>query len=101
MSQVVTKDTWVEIWRIVLDKGARAPQVPADTQQVPLEMKVKGFLLSETKIGQQAEIITPIGRKFTGKLVAVNPAYTHNFGEPIAELLPIGREVRQVLSGRE
>lgn len=100
MAQLIKKDTWVEIWQVILEKGDRAPQVPEDTKQVPLEMKVKGFLLQDTSLGEQAEIVTPIGRKFTGKLIEVNPEYTHNFGFPIPELMGIGRELRGILAKR-
>lgn len=100
MAQHILKDTWVEIYTIILEKGQRAPQVPEDTQQVPLEMKVKGFLLEDAQLGDEAEVITPIGRKFNGKLIEVNPEYTHNFGHPIPELMHIGRELRGILQKR-
>jgi hypothetical protein len=100
MAETIEKDTWVEIYMIILQKGERAPQVPEDTQQVPLEMKVKGFLQHEAELGGQADIITPVGRKFTGRLIGVNPEYTHNFGHPIPELLHIGRELRDILAKR-
>ena len=44
MAEHIEKGTWVQIHRIVLREGQRAPQVPVETQQVPLEMWVKGFL---------------------------------------------------------
>lgn len=100
MAQKIAKDTWVEIWKVILDKGKRAPQVPEDTQQVPLEMKIKGFLLRDAEIGSEVEIVSPIGRKFSGKLIEVNPEYTHNFGYPIPELMSIGREIREILAER-
>lgn len=100
MAQPIKKDTWVEIWQVILEKGDRAPQVPEDTKQVPLEMKVKGFLLQDTMLGEQAEIVTPIGRKIIGKLIEVNPEYTHNFGFPIPELMGIGGELRTILAKR-
>lgn len=97
MTARLPRDTWVEIHRIVLEQGQRAPQVPADTQQVPLEMTVKGFLLHEAAIGEEVRIRTAAGRTLTGTLTAVNPAYTHQYGPPIPELLPIGHEVRAIL----
>jgi len=68
MTEQVTKSTWVEVHNIVLEKSMRAPQVPDDTRQVPLEMKVKGFLAHDAIIGQEAEIITPVGRRIKGTL---------------------------------
>lgn len=100
MTQRATKNTWVEIHNIVLESGERAPQVPEDTQQVSLEMKVKGFLVHEAGIGEEAEIVTPAGRTLKGTLTAINPAYTHGFGSPIPELTPVGSEVRAILRER-
>jgi hypothetical protein len=100
MTDKATPHTWVEVHQIVLDKGERAPQVPADTQQVPLEMKVKGFLVGDAAIGEEAEIVTPAGRRLTGRLTAINPAYTHTYGAPIPALSAIGGEVRALLRAR-
>lgn len=100
MTQRATKDTWVEIHEIVLKKDERAPQVPGDTKQVPLEMKVKGFLVHDAAVGEQVEIITPAGRMIKGRLTGINPAYTHMYGPPIPELLPIGEELRTILRER-
>jgi hypothetical protein len=100
MTQRATTNTWVEIHQIVLEKDDRAPQVPEDTRQVPLEMKVKGFLVHEAAVGEQAEIITPAGRTIKGTLVEINPPYTHMYGPPIPELLPIGEELRAILRQR-
>lgn len=97
MPQKAEKNTWVEIHRTVLEPGERAPQVPPDTRKVPLEMKVKGFLTRDAVIGDVVEVITPVGRRIAGTLTAINPAYTHRFGPPIAELSPIGGELREIL----
>ena len=87
----------MEVYGIVLPAGARAPQVPADTQQVPLEMKVKGFLVHDAGVGDEVEIITPAARTLRGTLVAINPAYTHTYGPPVPALSAIGSEVRAIL----
>jgi hypothetical protein len=100
MTERIGKGTWVEIHRIVLPAGERAPQVPDDTRQVPLEMRVKGFLVAPASPGEETEIVTPVGRKLRGIIKDSNPAYTHGFGAPIAELSGIGREVRALLRGR-
>ncbi len=98
MGDTVKKGQWVEIYRVVLSAGQRAPQVPDDTKKVPLEMRVKGFLEKDAEIGDEVLITTAAGRKVAGKLVAVNPAYTHGFGEPIGELMTVGREVRRIVA---
>lgn len=92
------KGDWVRIHKIVLEAGSRSPNVPEDTQKVPLEMWDKGFLINkEAKIGDIVEIETYIGRRVKGKLVEVNPYYKHDFGQVVPELLYIGRQVRALL----
>jgi hypothetical protein len=97
MAERVAAGTWVEIHRIVLRPGERAPRIPEDTKAVPLEMRVKGFLAEPAALGEEAEIVTPAGRRLRGTLVEVNPAYTQGFGPPIPELSSIGQEVRAML----
>jgi 2-amino-4-ketopentanoate thiolase alpha subunit len=97
VTELIEKGTWVEIYNIVLPVNERAPQVPEDTRRVPLEMRVKGFLLVPAAIGEDSEIETLSGRHLRGRLAAVNPAYTHSFGSPVPELSPIGCEVRALL----
>jgi hypothetical protein len=92
---------WVQIHQIVLKPEERAPQVPEDTKQVPLELWVKGFALAEAKLGEQIEIETTTGRKVTGELVAINPKYIHSFGEFVPELLIVDRQVKEILFGGE
>jgi hypothetical protein len=100
MTDRATQHTWVDVHQIVLYRGQRAPQVPAETQQVPLEMKVKGFLVRDASLGEEAEIVTPAGRIIKGRLMAINPVYTHTYGPPIPELSAIGGEVRAILRAR-
>ena len=100
MTDRVGKGSWVEIHQIVLPAAERAPQVPDDTRQVPLEMRVKGYLLAPAAAGEEADVVTAVGRRLRGVIREVNPAYSHGFGAPIAELCGIGREVRALLRGR-
>ena len=100
MAQRIEEGSWVEIHRVVLPAGERAPQVPGDTREVPLEMRVKGFLAQPAALGDDAEIVTVTGRHLHGVLSKVNPAYQHSFGPPVAELLGISTEVRALLRGR-
>ena len=86
MNELIDKGNWVEIHHTVLPVGGRAPQVPADTRRVPLEMRVKGFLVAPAAIGEEAEIETSTGRRLRGTLTGVNPVYSHGFGSPIPEL---------------
>ncbi len=100
MTDVVATGSWVQIHRVVLRPGQRAPQVPEETQRVPLEMLVKGFLAEAARVGDDVEIVTAAGRRLRGTLTDVNPAYSHGFGEPVPELGRIGLEVRAVLRER-
>jgi hypothetical protein len=99
MKQTIDKGSWVQIYCVVLPAGERAPQVPDDTRQIPLEMRVKGRLVASAHLGDEAEIVTAVGRRLRGVVEVINPAYTHGFGAPIAELSAIGREVRALLHG--
>ena len=101
MTDLVAPGTWVEIHRIVLEAGERAPQVPEDTASVPLEMRVRGTLVESAAPGQQASVTTASGRHVQGVLCAVNPPYSHSFGAPLAELLDIREEVRKRLRDQE
>jgi len=100
MTERAIKNTWVEIGGVVLQKDERAPNLPDDTKQVPLEMRVKGFLLHDAEKGAEAEIITPSGRTVRGILTEINPVYAHMFGRPIPELSPIAGEIRAILRER-
>jgi hypothetical protein len=100
VAERIAAGSWVEIQRVVLRPGERAPHIPEDTRDVPLEMRVKGFLAESAALGEEAEIVTPAGRRLRGTLTEANPAYTHGFGPPIPELSTIGREVRDLLARR-
>jgi hypothetical protein len=86
----VSKGTWVQIERVVLEPAERAAGLPEDTGEVPYVLRVSGFLLEDAAIGEQARVGTLIGRELRGSLTAVNPGYTHSFGETVPELLDIG-----------
>ncbi|NPV43624.1 MAG: 2-amino-4-ketopentanoate thiolase [Firmicutes bacterium] len=98
---MVQKGQWVEIHSIILKPFERAPQVPEDTGKVPLEMRVKGFLLHDAEIGETAEIETLAGRKVRGRLIRENPEHGHDFGKPVRELLEIGPKLRALLKEGE
>lgn len=92
------KGDWVRIHDIVLEVGQRAPNIPEDTQNVPLEVWNKGFLLDDqAKIGDKVQVETYIGRTMEGTLIEVNPYYEHDFGKFVPELSYIGRQVRALI----
>jgi len=91
------KGQWVKIHSIVLTSEERAPQVPDDTKNVPLELWVKGYVLSDAEIGDLVKVKTMTGRVVEGNLIEINPSYQHSFGENIPELLEIGPKLRKIL----
>jgi len=93
------KGDWVLIHSTILTKDKRAPQVPADTKEVPLEMWVKGYLQKDAEIGDTVQVKTAIGRLETGKLIEINPTYRHSFGEFVPEILEIDRQLQDALYG--
>lgn len=93
------KGDWVQVHQIILKPEERAPQVPDDTKKVPLELWVKGTIQHDAAIGDTVEIKTMTGRTVTGNLVAVNPPYTHSFGEFVPELHKIDMQLREILFG--
>ncbi len=88
----IKKGTWVEIEQVVLTPEERAPSLPEDTRKVPYVLHVSGFLLEDTLPGQEARIKTVIGRELQGRILIVNPGYSHSFGDTVPELLTIGLE---------
>ncbi|WP_066072302.1 2-amino-4-oxopentanoate thiolase subunit OrtA [Alkalithermobacter thermoalcaliphilus] len=95
------KGDWVLVHNVVLQKEERAPQVPEDTKQVPLKMWVKGFINEDANLGDQVSITTISGRTVKGELVDINPYYKHDYGKCIPEILQIGIQLREILSGGE
>lgn len=100
MSERVESGTWVEVASVVLEPGARAPQVPADTQAVALELRVHGRLLAAGRLGERVEIETRAGRRLHGQLVDARPAYRHGFGAPVPELTEAAEQARALLAER-
>jgi hypothetical protein len=93
----VPAGTWVELHDVVAPAGERAPQVPPETQQVPLELRVRGWLVADARLDGLAAVSTPAGRRVTGRLAAIQPGHTHSFGPSVPELLAVGRELRSLL----
>ncbi len=91
---------WVSIHVVVLQPEQRAiSALPEDTQKVPLEMWVKGHLDQDAEIGDTVTVTTRTGRVVEGKLLEVNPCYTHSFGEYVPELQQAGDIAREILFG--
>ncbi len=91
----IAKGTWVEIEDTVLTPAQRAATVPEDTKKTPLVMRVSGFLSADAELGDRVTVRTIIGRELSGKLVTIEPHYTHSFGNVVPELLTIGTEAEK------
>lgn len=94
---MVKQGQWVEVHNIVLNPSQRAPQLVEDTKKVPLEMRVKGYLLEDSQLGQVVKIKTIIGRTVEGKLIRENPRHEFDYGEPVPEIMTIGTELKSRL----
>lgn len=92
---MILKGSFVEIETVVLTKKERAPQIPTDTKSVPLLMRTKGILLNDANIGEEVTIKTITGRIEKGILKEVNPAYLHNYGDFVIELLKVKEIIKK------
>jgi 2-amino-4-ketopentanoate thiolase alpha subunit len=94
----VPAGTWVELERVILKPGERAPGIPADTASVPFAARVRGFLVAPSRMGTTAEVRTQAERVVAGRLRAVLPRNPADFGDPSPELLQVGKEMKRRLA---
>ncbi len=90
---------WVTVKSVILQPGERAPQVPQDTADTPLLQWVKGHLLQDAEIGQQAEVRTRTGRLARGEVVEEAPGYHHSFGGFVPELQQAQESILRAMWG--
>lgn len=88
---------WVEIQRVVLPAGGRAPNVPPDTAATEFVARVRGFLVAPAEIDGPATVRTLLDREVSGRLTVVNPRNPADFGNPVPDLLRLGLEARRSL----
>jgi len=98
---LIKEKTWVEIEKTVLFSHERAPKLPLETREKDLIMRVKGFLLKESKLGEKVKIKTTTGRIEEGILVEVRPFFKHSYGEHVSELDLIGINLKNILFGED
>jgi len=96
----VPAGSWVEIERVVLPAGSRAPHIPADTAEIDFVARVRGFLVEAAPIGSATTVRTLLDREVTGRLTDVNPRNPANFGDPVPSLLELGLAARRALEER-
>lgn len=97
MNDLIKKGTFVEITTKVLDCEDRSNAIPEDTKKTPLMMWVKGFTMKDCNLGEKVEIETSIGRIVEGEVTAIEPGYTHDFGNYVSEIAYIGKQAKDML----
>jgi len=89
---------WVEVERVLLEPADRSANLPPETASQQMLVWVSGFATAEADLGEQVAVETMTGRLVTGRLSAINPGYFHTFGNPIPELVSVGRDLRARLA---
>jgi hypothetical protein len=93
-----TVGEWVEVERVLLEPADRSRALPPETAIQPMLVWSTGFATTEGGLGDEVTVETMTGRTVTGRLSAINPGYFHTFGNPIRELVSVGRDLRARLS---
>jgi len=93
-----TAGEWVEVERVLLDPADRSAALPPETAERPMLVWVSGFANAEGEMGDEVTVETMTGRLVTGRLSAINPGFFHTFGNPIPELVGVGRDLRARLA---
>lgn len=88
--ETIEPGTWVRVQFTLLESGERAPGLPADTAATPYVVRVSGRLQEAAVPGEDATVITQIGRRVRGTLTDVNPGHWHTFGETLPALQEVG-----------
>ena len=90
---MIKKNSFVQIYQVVLSRKERAENLPLDTKEVPFEIRMKGKLLHDAHLGESVKIETPTKRIEQGILIAVEPYFMHSFGHHVETL----RAVRNII----
>ena len=90
---MISKQTYVEIYKTVLPSSERPSHIPTDTKTVPYEMRIKGYLKKDADIGDVVEIKTVTGRNESGILIQEKPYFKHDFGHYV----DIIDEIKQII----
>jgi hypothetical protein len=91
-------EEWVEVERVLLEPADRSANLPPETAERPMLVWVSGFATAEADLGGEVTVETMTGRLVTGRLSAINPGYFHTFGNPVPELVRVGRDLRAQLA---
>lgn len=97
MKKVARAGQWVEIEMLVCQAETRSKELPKDTQVIYYTARIKGYLINEARLGQEATIRSILGRELKGKLLAFNPPFPATFGAPVPELMDVGKELKSLM----
>ncbi len=86
-SMLIKKGAYVRIRKNILPPGKRAKGIPEDTTKVPFKCWIKGRLLEEGELYEEARIQTATGRVVTGEIKEVEPRHKHSYGDHVDEIL--------------
>ena len=96
---ILEKGTYVRIRKYLLLSNQRLKTIPEDTSKVPFKMWIKGRLLEETELFEEAKIETATGRIISGVVKEKNPKYKHSYGEFVEELMQIREIIKSEMRG--
>lgn len=86
---MIDKGSYVRIRKTLLNPGERSLNLPKETSLVPFKMWIKGYLQEDADLFDIVTVKTITGRYETGRLKEAFPAYKHNYGEFIPEILKL------------
>jgi hypothetical protein len=89
---------WVEVEWTFLTPPERSAHIPAETRAVPYKVRARGTVEGTASFGQEAIVTLVTGRLVHGRIVAVNPGYTHTFGLRLPVLTQVQESIRRALA---
>lgn len=95
MTEQVSGRLWTEIEWVVLEPSERSDAIPSETRRTAYVARVRG-MASAPRLDALVEVETVTGRRLRGKVVAINPGYSHTFGSPQPEWIRMRDAVRSL-----
>ena len=97
---MIKKGTWIEVEETVLMPKDRSTNIPDETKKTPLKSWIRGKCISDCKLFDEVQVETNIGRIAKGKVVDIEPGYYHTYGKYVEEISNIGKQAREIISGK-
>lgn len=96
---LIEKGTFVRIRKNLLLPNERIKTIPSETAKVPFKMWIKGELLEEAELFEEAKIITATGRIVSGLVKEKTPRYKHSYGDFVEEIYQIRKIILNEMWG--